>query len=674
MTPTPPMIGDALPLHPERAGTRRMTIEDLVSMPRVGAPAVSRDGATLIVPVATADIAANASLSRLWRIDSSASAQPPRALTPSTTSSGEPAISPNGIKLAYTSNDANGHAQLHIMTLASGNDLCVTDLPLGVFGPKWLPDGSGLVFGAILLKGHASPQATAKELGRRRHDPALAYVTEDRFYRFWNQWLTTGEIHHLFRLNPESGDLQDLTPFSTAWFDWFAPGEQYDLAPDGSELAYSAIAFDVDRDLLRSTVFRLPLAGGTAIALPCDTLMDQVRPRYSPDGRFLVYGARSDPFFSADPIQLWRFDRATSECASWLGNWRSSPTTWDFAPDGTLLLTAEDEARVSLFRWDGSGAPSLLVQGGTLRHVTTASDNIYFSLSTLSAPAEVYTLRGDGTSLTPLSDFTSEVHATLMLGSVYERRFTGSYNELVQMFIILPPGYDHTVAYPLVHVIHGGPQGVVTDGFALRWNGQLLAAAGYVVVFVNYQGSTSWGDEFARRIQGAWSDRPFEDIMRATDALVAAGLADPDRLAAMGNSFGGYLVAWIAGHSDRFRCLVSHAGVFDTLAWYASDITQGHAAALGGVPWGDMAAIDRNNPARFSAGFTTPMLVIHGGRDERVPSTQAFECYGILKAKGVPARLLYFPEEGHRILRPRSTEVLYREILTWLARFLHSEK
>jgi len=244
----------------------------------------------------------------------------------------------------------------------------------------------------------------------------------------------------------------------------------------------------------------------------------------------------------------------------------------------------------------------------------------------------------------------------------------------VQMFIILPPGYDHTVAYPLVHVIHGGPQGVVTDGFALRWNGQLLAAVGYVVVFVNYQGSTSWGNEFARRVQGAWSDRPFEDIMRATDMLIAAGLADPARLAAMGNSFGGYLVAWIAGHSDRFRCLVSHAGVFDTLAWYASDITQGHAAALGGVPWDDMAAIDHNNPARFSAGFATPMLVIHGGRDERVPAAQAFECYGILKAKGVPARLLYFPEEGHWIVKPRSVKIWYHEILTWLARFLTAEQ
>lgn len=661
---------DAASLYPPRAGSRRMTIEDLVVMPQVGAPAVSRDGTVLIVPVAVADLATDASPTRLWRIDPGPGGQAPRALTPPATSSGEPAISPDGTRLAYTRLAADGHAQLHVMELGSGEGAKVTAFPLGVLGPKWLPDGSGLVFGATLLKGHASPDATALELARRRQDPAPAHATEERFHRFWNRWLTIGEIHHLFRLDLRSGTLQNLTPDSTDWLDWSAPGEQYDLAPDGSELAYASIAFDADRGLLRSAVFRVPLAGGAATRLPDDGLVDQIRPRYSPDGRSLVYGGRHDPHFGADPVRLWKLDRASGRCAAWLADWHASPASWDFAPDGTLLLTAEDDARVSLFRWAGSFTPARLVQGGTLHHVAAGGDRIFFALSTFQTPAEVHSLRVDGTCLARLSHFTDDALAPLMLGGVQEMRFAGAYGETVQMFVILPPGHDPGRPCPLVQVIHGGPQGVVADGFASRWNGHLLAASGAVVAFVNYQGSTSWGEAFARRVQGAWSDRPFTDIMCATDALVTAGLADPDRLAAVGNSFGGYLVSWIAGHSDRFRCLVNHAGVFDTLAWYSSDITQGHAAALGGTPWDDMAAIDRDNPARSSAGFATPMLVIHGGRDERVPAAQALECYGILKAKGVPARLLYFPEEGHRIARPRSIRLLYAETLAWLARFL----
>ena len=219
-------------------------------------------------------------------------------------------------------------------------------------------------------------------------------------------------------------------------------------------------------------------------------------------------------------------------------------------------------------------------------------------------------------------------------------------------------------------MIHGGPHGISADGFHFRWNAQLFAAPGYVVSLVNFQGSTSWGQDFAQRIQGAWGERPFDDVMRATDVLIASGLVDEKRMAAAGGSYGGYLAAWIEGHTDRFRCIVNHAGVYDLLSQYASDVTQGRAQSMGGEPWKGLEAIERWSPARFAQGFTTPMLVIHGERDYRVPVTQGLECYGVLKAKGVPARLVCFPDENHWILKPANSLLWYREVLGWLERWL----
>jgi dipeptidyl aminopeptidase/acylaminoacyl peptidase len=288
----------------------------------------------------------------------------------------------------------------------------------------------------------------------------------------------------------------------------------------------------------------------------------------------------------------------------------------------------------------------------------------------LSRPPEVHVSGPAGEDPRPVSSFTDPVVARFALGEVRELRFEGAAGETVQMFIVLPPGHRPERRYPLVQVIHGGPHGISPDTFHMRWSAQAFAAPGYVAALVNFQGSTSWGQDFAQRIQGAWSDRPFEDVMRATDVLVASGLADERRMAAAGGSYGGYLAAWIEGHTDRFRCIVNHAGVYDTLSQYASDVTQGRSQSFGGEPWDGLEAIDRTNPARGASGFATPMLVLHGERDFRVPVTQGLECYGVLKAKGVPARLVYFPDENHWVLKPRNSMFWYREVLGWLERFI----
>jgi dipeptidyl aminopeptidase/acylaminoacyl peptidase len=260
--------------------------------------------------------------------------------------------------------------------------------------------------------------------------------------------------------------------------------------------------------------------------------------------------------------------------------------------------------------------------------------------------------------------------AALALGEAKEQTFKGAGGDEVQMFVVLPPGYQAGRRYPLVHLIHGGPVGTFGDFFHFRWSAQAFAAPGYVVAMVNFHGSSSFGQPFVESILGAPPDKPFADLMRATDALVAQGLVDPARMAAAGGSYGGFMVNWIAGHTDRFKALVSHAGVYDLLGQWASDATWGRHHSYGGYPFSNLASTERWSPNRYSAAFQTPMLVLHGERDYRVPVTQGLELYGTLTAKGVPARLVYYPDENHWILKGANSKHWYGEVLGWLARWL----
>ena len=657
-------------LHPARKGPRPMSAEDLWNLPRVGTPQPSPDGRFAVVPVTTYLVEKNEPRTRLWRVPLAGGGEP-LALTSPDASAAEPRLSPDGRQLAFTRKDEGGKAQLMVMPLEGGEARRLTQLPLGAFDPQWLPDGSGIVFAGMLVKGHLTPEATAAELKRRTDDPVQAHATEDRLYRFWDTWLTTGEVPHLWLHDLASAATRDLTPDSTLWFEWMDMSGHYDISPDGREITLAGIAFDEERSLIVTRLYSLPVAGGALRGISAPDACEDVTPRYSPDGQWIVYGKKHDPLFYADRLRLMRVHRATGVHSEWLGDWDLSPVAWEFAADGTLVLSAEDAARVKLFTFGGQGKPRAITGDGSVGGFRVgAGGRVLFTHQDLATPAEAFACGTDGANLAQLTRFTGDVAARFAAGEVREMTFTGSRGETVQMFIVLPPGFDPAQQYPLVHVVHGGPHGISADQFHPRWNGQLFAAPGYVAALVNFQGSTSWGQDFAKRIQGEWGARPFEDVMHATDALLALGFVDETRMAVAGGSYGGYLMAWIAGHTDRFRCLVNHAGVADLMGQYASDVTQGRGQATGGEAWEGLEKQDRWSPVRCASGMQTPMLVIHGERDYRVPVGQGLLMYGLLKAKGVPARLVYFPDENHWILKPRNSLLWYREVHDWLRRWL----
>jgi dipeptidyl aminopeptidase/acylaminoacyl peptidase len=656
-------------VHAARDGTRNLVAEDLWKIPRIGAFVPSPDGARVAVVATTFDIEENKGRGRIWLVPSTPG--DPVPLTAAAHDSGEPAFSPDGKRLAFTRKDGEKR-QLFVMPLGGGEPERVAEMPLGVFDPTWLPDGSGIVFGTKLLKGHLTPEATKIELERREKEPVKAHVTEDRVFRYWDAWLTTGEVPHLFLLDLATKALRDLMPESTLWFDFMEPSGQYDLSPDGREVAFVGTFEDKERNRLRDGLFVVPVAGGPIVNLLPDHLAGIRPPRYSPDGKSIVYGATVEPFFYADRVRLHRYDRAAAKHAPLLVDWELSPATYEMTPNGTFVIEAERDARHGLFVWDGkTPAPRQLVAEGTCGGSRPCgAGGIAFSMNTMSQPTELFWCDVAGTTVSRLTRFTDAAMSGVRLGETREIRFVGGKGERVQMYVVLPPGFDKSKKWPLVHVIHGGPHGISGDNFHPRWNAHLFAAPGYVVAMVNFQGSTSWGNDFAQRIQGEWGDRPFDDVMRATDAMIETGYVDETRMAATGASYGGYMIAWIAGHTTRFKCLVNHAGVFDSWSQYASDITQGRHQAFGGEPWDRTENLDRWNPVRASGAYATPMLVVHGEKDYRVPAAQGLFCYSVLKARNVPARLVCFPDENHWVLKPRNSVFWYGEVMSWLARWI----
>jgi dipeptidyl aminopeptidase/acylaminoacyl peptidase len=747
-----------------------LNAEVLWRIPRVGAPAPLPDGSGCVVPVTTYDLASDEGLTRLWHVgrghgetDQDAAsagmddgaerglapgASAARPLTSADVSAGSPRVSPDGRTVAFlrkpggdqpsaaapeptTGLAAGGpkhpeQPQLYLLSLAGGEAERQTDLPLGVAGVRWLPDGRLVLSSAVYEEALTLEEAAAKK--RELADSKLnVHVSEARVVRFWDHWLTEGRIHHLYLLDPDAGTLIDLLPDSTRWMPLMDPLGSLDVAPDGRELAFGAARSQPPHTRLLTGVFTLPIpargqpapepAPPATLISPDDDASNASRPRYAPDGATLIYGLRREFDFYADRTRLVAHDRRDGSQITLTEDWDASADGWTFDPadPDTLHLLAEVESRTGLYSLDLPAArrdpaahpPRERLRGGSFGGLVVRGGRAFLTRHALDAPPEVFVadVRGDrapdGESqartreehpqeeahdLERLSFFTAEAMADVALGAVTEMFFDGHGGDRVQAFLVWPPGITPPAAgaegegaasiaepLPLVHMIHGGPHGAFGDGWHWRWSAQAFAAPGHLCALVNFHGSTGWGDAFTRSILGRWGDQPATDIEAATDTLLARGWVDGKRMAITGGSYGGYLVSWLCTQTQRYACAVNHAGVCDFQTQFASDLTQGRPRSFGGELWEDLPGLDRWNPLRHAAGLETPMLVLHGQKDYRVPYAQGLQIYAIYQARELPARLAVYPDENHWILKPNNSMHWYGEVLGWLDRWLGAQ-
>ena len=648
--------------------SRALTATDLWKLPRVGAPQGAGQD-RLVVGVTTYDVAENRGTSRLWLIDGKSR----RPLSPEHLNATKPSVAPDRSRVAYLAAPiGESTRQLYLQDFDAGEAVAITNLPLGCLGGKWLPDGSGLVVLGYLFRDHLTVEETADEKAKRTEAKFTVHATEFATYRYWDVWLTTGEVPHLFRVDADGSNLSDLTPKATRWWTWPStddPLEDLDIAPDGRSLAYSADASEPPHRQLRRSIFEIDLETGTETELTPDAPSHAVRPRYSPDGAEILYGQQMEPGFYGDRVRLAVFNRRRSLHRILTEEIDLSCDNWEYDGRGDVVFLAEDRARTSLFRLIAPGRPpEVLARGGTLASVTVSDEGtVYMLAHSFTSPPEVVKLNRGG-QLEPVTDFCREQLAEIEWAQVSDHTIPGADSKPVHFYLLEPPGAEGPL--PLVHLIHGGPHAASGDAWQWRWQAQVFAGLGYRVALCNFHGSTSFGENFTRSIRGAWGDRPFRDIEAVTDHLLGQGLVKEEAMAIAGGSYGGYLTAFLTTQTNRYACAVVHAGVTNFGGTYASDFTAGRPQAYGAEIFEDREKVDRYSPSSHAAGYSTPTLVIHGEKDYRVPHTQGLELYGVLKAKGVPARLLLYPSENHWILSPQASLHWYGEVLDWLKLYL----
>lgn len=728
------------------AAPHPFTFDDYSRLVRLAEPQITPDLRLLFFAQSRARQDSNRWQSAIWMQPLGAGMQPSGAPVqftfPERGPKGEgqdlaPRLSPDGQRLAFLSTRDGGPPQLYVLSLLGGEARRLTSLSAGVSGaPLWTPDGRALIVPARLYpECQAFPAATAEDCDRRRAEaqdknPVKARLIDRLFYRHWDDWFD-GRRGHLLRVAlPEaapsapaqaqagapptaqaaqpaqpsaigSPGIIDLTPG-----DWDAPpiargGDQpYAISPDGKEVAYVQ---NRDKDIAASTnndIWVVPLGKDGAPAgqprnLTNKNLATDVAPRYSPDGRFLAHLAQRRAGFEGDKFEVWLYDRVTGQHRSLTERFEHSAAELEWSPDSQrLYFTTSVKGRGAVYSVDISGkVPPVEMNVGDTHALsvvkTPDGPTLYFLRSSLARPAEVYRLDLDAThkpaaAAVALTRQNDAVLADVKPGQS-SQLFAKSVDNLnLHSHLVTPPDFTPTKKYPAVVLIHGGPQGAWEDLWQWRWNAQLFAGAGYVVLLPNPRGSEGFGQKFVDDVSGDWGGKAYDDVMRAVDVLMAQPYVDGKRVAALGASFGGYMVNWIAGHSDRFACLVSHAGVYDLRSMYGETEELWFTRwEFRGDPWVPGAAggaqglndqYDKFSPSRFAQNFKTPTLVIAGERDYRVPFGQSMQFFTALQQRKVPSRLLLFPDENHWVQKPAHARLWYGTVLDWLSRYLGGAK
>ncbi len=655
------------------AGERHpITATDLWNLKRVGSLRLSPSGELAVVVVTEYDIEKNKGQGDIWLIATDGSFV--RRFTSGETTEGSPAWSPDGSRIAFTAKREGEKSQLHVIPVGGGEAVSVTDMPLGASSPQWMPDGRRIIFISKVIPGYESEfDSMRAELEKREKDKVTAKVTEDTFYRYWDHWLTDGTVQHLFMIDVETEEITNLTPgLDRHMRPW--GGEDFDISPDGREIAFAALRHGPPYDSLTTDIFLMSVDNpGVYRSITEENPANDFSPHYSPDGKYILYGRQRILGFYGDRVRLVRYDRASGEKVTLTETFDRSPSGWVVDRKSRMVyFTSEDRAMRSLFKMSiNGGEVSEVLRGGTNTGLdVTPKERLVFLHQSLSEPNEVYIVRNNGKDLTKISSFNDEILGDVDFGEVEDVTFKGYENNDVQMFVLYPPGFDASANWPLLILVHGGPHGTFGDYFHYRWNAQLFAAPGYVTVMVNFHGSSSFGQDYTDAITGEHGRKPFIDVMKAADYMVEKGFIDEKKMAVAGGSYGGYLVSWIGTRTDRFACIINHAGVFDLCVQFGSDWTFGRSRAYGGDPWTNLEDVIRWSPAHHMDNYVTPTLVIHGEKDYRVPVGNALEAYGMLRAKGVSAKLIYFPDENHWVLTAQNSIFWYNEFHDWLERYV----
>jgi dipeptidyl aminopeptidase/acylaminoacyl peptidase len=644
------------------------TQTDSMKLKRLSDAQISPDGRWLLYGQTEADPATGARNNDLWLMP--VAGGEPRRLTSHPKADSRGRFSPDGGRIAFVSS-RDGTPQLYLIELAGGEPRRLTSLPGGAGGVTWVDANTLLVASDVYPECGADAECDKK---RTESVPASSVrVYERLLYRHWDTW-EDARRSHLLVVSLDGTVQRDLTPGErdVPGFSLGGP-DDYAVSPDGKEVCFARNDDPVPAISTNAELWVVPTAGGTPRKVSGSAGYDG-GPQYSPDGTRIAFRAQMRAGFEADRWRLMVYERKTGAVQNLTEAFDRQVDGFAWSPDGkTLYFIAGDQGRDPLFAVSASGGTVRKLAEGSFGDVLAAADgrSLVVSKSALTHPAEFYRLKTDGSGLTPLTKVNDAFLAGFGLKPGESVGYAGAAGKDVQAWIVKPPDFDAARKYPLLVLIHGGPQGSWSDSWSYRWNPQVFASAGYVVFAPNPRGSIGWGQEFVDDVTGDWGGRAYEDVMKGVDFAEALPYVDKGRTAAAGASYGGYLVAWIAGHTDRFKALVDHDGVFDLASMYGSTEELWFTDwEFKGPYWENPALYERWSPSRFVSQFKTPTLVIHGELDYRVPLEQGLAMFTALQRRGVPSKLLVFPDENHWVLKPQNSIRWYEEVIAWLDKWV----
>jgi dipeptidyl aminopeptidase/acylaminoacyl peptidase len=659
----------------QNSAKHAITFDDLIKMHRVSGAAISKDGRSVAYVVSTMDMAANRSVSNIWVVSASGSA--PVQITQGGRDN-SPAWSPDGKTLAFISS-RDGNSQVYLLSMAGGEAKKLTQLSTGADLFHWSPDGKTLAFTSSVYPDCKDDACNEKRDADKEKSKVKARIYDHLLYRHWDHW-SEGKRSHLFVV-PLDGSAapKDLT----AGADYDVPPEErsgpgdFNFSPDSKELCFTAVTDKVEAISTNADLFVVPVTGGEAKRITTQQGFDG-NPVYSPDGRYIAYHAQLTPGYEADKWRVMLYDRQSGKNEDLSESFDRSATDLDWSPDSkTIYFLAENETLQPIYSMEprAGATPRKLVDGFNAEFALSGDGKTFVTTQTsLTLPSEVFTVSADGSGLKQLSHANDGILSELDMNPPEKFWFDGADGTKVEALLIRPPQFSTSQKYPVLVLLHGGPQTMWSDAWGYRWNAEVFSGAGYVTLMINRRGSTGYGQKFTDEITNDWGGKAYEDVMKGIDAALAKyPFLDKSRMAAGGGSYGGYMADWIATHTDRFKAIISHAGVYDKVSMYATEELWFEEHDLQGTPWGAPENYKKWAPSNYAGDlgkYKTPTLVIAGERDYRVPYTQSLEFFNSLQRQGVPSKLLIFPDEGHWVLKPQNSQLWYKTFLDWLTTYV----
>ncbi len=661
------------------APAQRFGVRDLVELERLADVTVAPDGERVAYTVRSTDLAADKGRTALWMIDTARRRAEPTRLTDPELGANSPAWSADGRFLYFLARSGGSSQVWRVQPGAAPT--AVTHLPLDVGSFRLSPDGDRLVVSVEVFVDCPTLECTLSRLAAAKAATGHGVKYDTLFVRHWDTW-SDGRRSQLYALTLGADGTAGGEPVRlTAGIDGDVPGkpfggrDDYAISPDGREVAFSVRALRTGEPWSTNfDVYTVPIGGGQPRNLTADNPAADLAPAYSPDGRSLAYLAADRPGFESDRQHLVLLDRATGGKRALTARWDRSVDAFAWSRDGrTIYATADHLGQKPLWAIDaGSGHVTALTGAGHVESFAPGKNRLFFTVANLGAPADLYAVGFAGGRAQRLTRLNEALLSTRTLGSYEQFDFAGWHGETVYGYVVKPADFAAGRRYPVALMIHGGPQGSMANEWHYRWNAQVLAGAGYGVVMIDFHGSTGYGQAFTDSISGDWGGKPLADLKAGLAAALARNpWLDGGRACALGGSYGGFMVNWIAGvWPEPFRCLVSHDGIFDQRSmYYSTEELWFPEWENGGPEYANPAGYARFNPIDHVAEWRTPMLVIHGQLDFRVPYEQGLAVFTALQRRGVPSELLYFPQENHWVLKPSDSIQWYDTAIAWLDRW-----